>query len=136
MTLDEPPRTTATRTSGEFARLVCISTDVNASAALQATVAAIVPYARVDAADTSLVRGTPDAECVIIAVDTMYSAATSLVRELRARGYAGAVVLVAESPDRVATGELTQLGVGAIIPQRTLAERSRMRLRKGRRLPT
>jgi signal transduction histidine kinase len=104
-------------------RLVCISTDVYASAALQATVSAIVPRARVDAADTSIVRGTPDAECVIVAVGAMYSAGVALVRELRARGFTGSIILVVESPDRVLGDELTQLGIGAVLPQSTLAER-------------
>ena len=107
----------------EFPRLVCISTDVHASAALQAAVAAIVPRAKVDAADTSIVRGTPDAECVIVAVGAMHTAAVALVRGLRARGYAGSIILVAEAPERVVNDELTQLGVGAILPQSTLAER-------------
>ena len=63
-------------------RLVCISTDIQASAALQTTVATLLPTARVDAADTSIVRSTPDADCVILAVGRLYSMALSLVREL------------------------------------------------------
>lgn len=123
MTSLKPSNGSAPAASLESPRLVCISTDVYASAALQATVAAIVPRARVDAADTSIVRGTPDAECVIVAVGAMYSAAVALVRELRARGYTGSIILVVESPERVVNDELSQLGIGAILPQSTLAER-------------
>ena len=102
-------------------RVVCISTDVHASAALQATVAAILPMSRVDAADTSIVRGRPDAECVIVAVGSTYSAALSLVRELRARGFDKSVILVVQSPQGVSASDMAQLGVGAVLRQSELA---------------
>jgi len=100
---------------GPGPRVVCISTDVYASAALQATVAAILPGARVEAADTSIVRGAPDADCVILGVGRLYSAGVSLVRELRARGFGRPIVLVLESPDAVDAAALARLGVTAIL---------------------
>lgn len=76
---------------------------------------------RVDAADTSIVRGRPDAECVIVAVGSTYSAALSLVRELRARGFDKSVILVVHSPEGLSTSDLTHLGVGAVLRQSELA---------------
>ncbi len=102
-------------------RICCISTDVHASAALQATLAALLPQAHVDAADTSIVRSPPDADCVVLSVGRLYSAAASLVRDVRARGYEGAIVLVAESPASVAANDLAHLGVDAILAEATVA---------------
>ena len=102
-------------------RLVCISTDIQASAALQTTVATLLPTARVDAADTSIVRSTPDADCVILAVGRLYSMALSLVRELRARGYEGPIILVVESPSAVARDESSRLGVEAVLAESEVA---------------
>lgn len=96
-------------------RLVCISTDVYASAALQSTVATILPEARVEAADTSIVRGTPDADCVILGVGTLYSAGLALVRELRARGFTRAIILVVEAPAAADVATLARLGVATVL---------------------
>jgi signal transduction histidine kinase len=103
------------------ARLVCISTDVYASAALQSTVAAILPGARVEAADTSIVRGAPDADCVILGVGRLYSAGVALVRELRARGYGRPIILVVEAPAAADAGALARLGVSTILEASGLA---------------
>lgn len=102
-------------------RLVCISTDVHASAALQATVSTILPEARVEAADTSIVRGVPDADCVIVAVGSLYSMGGSLVRELRARGFVRPIILVVDSPGAADEGELALLGVAWILAEEALA---------------
>ncbi len=102
-------------------RIVCISTDVHASAILQSTVMAILPHSRVDAADTSIVRGRPDSDCVIIAVGPTYSVALHLVRELRACGFDRSIILVAESPDRVNAHDAARLGVGALLAESQLA---------------
>lgn len=102
-------------------RLVCISTDVYASAALQATVSTILPDARVEAADTSIVRGAPDADCVIVAVGGLYSIGVSLVRELRARGFVRPIILVVESPSSADERELAFLGVAWILAEEALA---------------
>jgi signal transduction histidine kinase len=105
----------------DWPRLVCISTDVMASAALHASVTGIVPTARVDVADTSIVRSVPDADCVIVAVGAMYSAAESLVRELRARGYLGALMLVVAAPESMNVGALAPYGVAEVLAQHRLA---------------
>lgn len=102
-------------------RLVCISTDVYASAALQATVAAILPLARVEAADTSIVRGAPDADCVILGVGRLYSAGVALVRELRARGFGRPIVLVVESSGAADGPALARLGVTTILDEAAVA---------------
>ena len=102
-------------------RLVCISTDVYASAALQATVATILPDARVEAADTSIVRGAPDADCVIVAVGGLYSVGVSLVRELRARGFVRPIILVVENPSSADERDLALLGVAWILAEEALA---------------
>ncbi len=102
-------------------RLVCISTDVYASAALQATVSTILPDARVEAADTSIVRGAPDADCVIVGVGRLYSAGGSLVRELRARGFGRPIILVVESPASADEREFAMLGVSWILAEETVA---------------
>lgn len=103
------------------AHLVCISTDVNASAALQAVVQAILPEARVEAADTSIVRGAPDADCVILAVGRLYATGVALARELRACGYKRALVVVVESPAAAPRDDLARLGVDAVLAESTLA---------------
>ncbi len=102
-------------------RLVCISTDVYASAALQATVSTILPDARVEAADTSIVRGVPDADCVIVSVGSLYSMGESLVRELRARGFVRPIILVVDAPAAADEGELALLGVTWILAEEALA---------------
>ncbi|MEP7383785.1 MAG: hypothetical protein ABI910_19015 [Gemmatimonadota bacterium] len=102
-------------------RLVCISTDVYASAALQATVSTILPDARVEAADTSIVRDVPDADCVIVGVGGLYSAGVSLVRELRARGFGRPIILVVETPTSADERELALLGVTWILAEETVA---------------
>lgn len=104
-----------------FPSLVCISTDVHASAALQAVVQAILPSARVEAADTSIVRGAPDADCVILAVGRLYASGVALVRELRACGYTRSLLLVVESPMAAPRADLARLGVDAIVPEAGLA---------------
>ena len=103
------------------AHVVCISTDVYASAALQAAVSAILPDARVEAADTSIVRGVPDADGVIVAVGRLYSVGTSLVRELRARGFERPIILVVESLAGADHRGLSRLGVPAILAEADLA---------------
>ncbi len=121
MTSPEADHVSLPNSDATSPRVVCISTDVYASAALQATVAAILPMSRVDAADTSIVRGRPDAECVIVAVGSTYSAALSLVRELRARGFDKSVILVVHSPQGVSASDMAHLGVGAVLRQSELA---------------
>lgn len=101
--------------------LVCISTDVHASAALQSVVQSILPLARVEAADTSIVRGAPDADCVILAVGRLYSTGVALARELRACGYARALLLVVETPHAAPREELARLGVDDIVAESALA---------------
>ena len=95
--------------------IVCISTDVDASASLQELVSALLPGARVEAADTSIVRGTPTAAVAVLAVGTMYSMASSLVHELRARGFDGAILIVAESAAPLASEGLSRFGVDAVL---------------------
>lgn len=102
-------------------RVVCISTDVLASAALQTTVASLVPGAVVEAADTSIVRSVPLADCVILAVGRLYSVGLSLVRELRARGYEEPIILVVESQAGAPREELAQLGVDVVLAESNVA---------------
>ena len=101
--------------------LVCISTDIYASAALQATVQTILPSAHVVAADTALVRSAPNADCVILAVGSLYSLGRSLVRELRAHGYQRPILLVVASPRAAPVHDLLQLGVSTILAESTFA---------------
>lgn len=116
-----PEQDDTARPDDSSPRLVCISTDVYASAALQATVSTILPEARVEAADTSIVRGIPDADCVVIAVGALYTIGASLVRELRARGFRRPIILVVEVPAAVDEGELALLGVRWILAEEALA---------------
>lgn len=102
-------------------RLVCISTDVLASAALQSTVAPLIPGAVVEAADTSIVRSVPEADCVILAVGRLYSVGVSLVRELRARGYEEPIILVVESQAGAPREELSRLGVNVVLAESNVA---------------
>lgn len=113
MTPSHSPTEVDARALGAHARIVCLSTDVGASGSLQALVAALVPEARVESADTSILRGVPNADCAIVSVGTMYSLAASLVQELRARGFAGAIVLVADSDVALKHEEIERYGVDA-----------------------
>ncbi len=111
------------RREGAYARIVCLSTDVDASASLQSLVSALLPKARVESADTSILRGVPNADCAIVSVGSMYSLATSLVEELRARGFGGAIVLVADSEHALAHGQLDRYGVDARLSYASLPTR-------------
>jgi signal transduction histidine kinase len=100
---------------------VCISTEPEASIVLQAIVADLVPDARVEAADTESVRNAPEADCVVLSVGTRYAAGETLARELRARGYAGGLVIIAESTEGFRRADLAALGIGAVVPASELA---------------
>lgn len=113
--------TSSRATEPSTTHVVCISTDVYASAALQAAVSVILPDARVEAADTSIVRSVPEADGVIVAVGRLYSVGASLVRELRARGFERSIILVVESPAGADPRELSRLGVTAILAEADLA---------------
>ncbi|HEX4931786.1 MAG TPA: hypothetical protein VFV33_01325, partial [Gemmatimonadaceae bacterium] len=102
-------------------RLVCIATDLEASIALQGTIAALLPGAHVEAGVSSLVRGRPDADGVIIAASGRHGVATSHARELRARGYAGPIVLVVDAPDGVSAGDRACLGLDAVLAESAVA---------------
>lgn len=120
MTLRDSFSDSHTRRATRVPQIVCISTDIDASYSLQTLVAAIVPEARVESADTSVLRGVPDADCAIVSVGTMYSLATSLVQELRGRGFAGAIILVAEADVTVDGDPLARYGVDARITYASL----------------
>lgn len=102
-------------------RLVCISTDADASAVLQHLVQAILPAATVESVDTRIQRDPPDADCVILSVGGMHSAAESLARELRSRGFQNALLIVADSPQMLPREALTLLGIGDALPTGDLA---------------
>ena len=121
MRVPSTPRSSRQTAQSPAARVVCISTEVSAAESLRRTVAAILPLALVETADTSVVRDVPEADCVILAVGAMYSAAGSLVRELRATGYARSVIVVVEARAGVSETELATFGVGAVLEQTTLA---------------
>lgn len=101
-------------------RLACLSTDAAASAALRAVIATLVPRAEVEIADAAVERDTPTAECVVLSVGDEHAAAQALTRALRARGYAGAIVVVADDPGRLAAGELRQVGADAMLATTSL----------------
>lgn len=96
-------------------RIVCTATDLAASLALQATLAALVPAAHVDAADPSAVRDVPRADCLVVGAGDEWEAGVTLVAELRARGFAGAVVLIASMPRADDEERLQQLGVDRVL---------------------
>jgi signal transduction histidine kinase len=102
-------------------RLVCYSTDGDAAIVLQTVVLGLIPDARVEAADSSSVRDAPDADCVILSVGSRFAAGEALARELRARGYAGGIVVVVEGGDTPSAADLAPLGIGAVIPANELA---------------
>lgn len=102
-------------------RIVCLSTDSDATEVLLEAVQAIVPEANVESADLSLLRDPPRSECVVVAVGPLASGSESIVRDLRARGYANAIVLVADSPDMLPTSALTLLGVQQTIATSNMA---------------
>lgn len=97
-------------------RIVCLSTDSDATDVLLDTIHAILPDANVESADLTLLRDPPRAECVVVAVGALSAGSESIVRDLRARGYANAIILVADSPEMLPAAALTLLGV-----QRTIA---------------
>lgn len=97
-------------------RIVCLSTDSDATDVLLDAVQAIVPDALVESADLTLLRDAPRSECVLVAVGALSSGSESIVRDLRARGYVNAIILVADSPEMLPAAALALLGV-----QRTIA---------------
>ena len=97
-------------------RIVCLSTDSDATDVLLDTIHAILPDANVESGDLALLRDPPRAECVVVAVGALSSGSEAIVRDLRARGYANAIILVADSPEMLPASALTLLGV-----QRTIA---------------
>lgn len=107
--------------TGGRPRLVCISTDADAAAVLQHVVQAIFPAARVESADTSILRDPPDADCVILSVGAMHDATESMVRGLRARGFRNALIVVTDSPDALPAEPLALLGIGRVIATGDLA---------------
>lgn len=102
-------------------RLVCISSDADASAVLQHVVQAILPAAWVEAVDTRILRDPPDADCVILSVGARHDAAEPMARGLRARGFRKALLVVADSPQALPHNELTLLGIGGALPTGELA---------------
>ncbi len=77
---------------------------------LRDLVQTLVPQARVDSADTSVIRHLPPSHCVILSVGQMYESAESVVRELRARGNADDVLVVADDVALLPTTALQRLG--------------------------
>jgi signal transduction histidine kinase len=98
-----------------------MSTDREAAVVLQHVVQTIAPGARVETADTAILRDPPDADCVIIAVGAMHSEAESLARDLRGRGYRNGLLVVADSPESFPREELALLGIGGALPTGELA---------------
>lgn len=102
-------------------RITCIATDVRATVALQGAVAALLPTAHVEAADTSIVRTIPNADCVILSSGKLYGVGTALARELRARGFDGPIALVVESPSSVSADDVARLGIDAVLAESEVA---------------
>jgi signal transduction histidine kinase len=116
-TRDVPPDAPA-----DTPRVVCYSTEGDAAIVLQTVVAELIPDARVDAADSGSVRDVPDADCVILSVGSRFADGEDLARLLRARGFAGSIIVVSDSEDRPVAAELAPLGIAAVIPANALAE--------------
>ncbi|MCC6927678.1 MAG: hypothetical protein IT359_01695 [Gemmatimonadaceae bacterium] len=100
---------------------MCIATEVQAAIALQGTVAALLPTALVEAADTALVRTVPDADCLILSAGRLYGVAIALANELRARGFEGPIALVVESPSSVQASDAGRLGIDAVLAESEVA---------------
>ena len=102
-------------------RIVCLSTDSDATDVLLDAVQAIMPEANVESGNLTLLRDPPKAECVVVAVGALASGSESIVRDLRGRGYANAIILVADSPDMLPASALTMLGVQQTIATAKMA---------------
>lgn len=85
---------------------------------LRDLVQSLVPRARVEAADPSVLRHLPPGDLVILSVGGEGQAALSLLRELRARGNGDAVLVCADEVELLPTESLRQLGATAIVSSR------------------
>ncbi|MCC6316482.1 MAG: hypothetical protein IT361_02235 [Gemmatimonadaceae bacterium] len=102
--------------SAAVPRITCLSTDADAADVLRASVQALLPVALVESVDLGLLRDPPRSEVVIVAVGALAAASESIVRDLRARGYRHAILVIADTPEMLPTAGLATLGV-----QRTIA---------------
>lgn len=91
--------------------LFCIGPDGPTTEELRASVAALAPFAVVDGAEPEMLKDSPTADLVLLWVGPMARSAATLVRDLRARGYVSAILVVADDPTLLPTPGLDLLGV-------------------------
>jgi signal transduction histidine kinase len=94
---------------------VCLSTSAHSADILRDIVQALMPTARVDSADTSVLRHLPTSDGIILSVGSMYQAAESMMRELRARGNGDPVLVVADDLTMLPNPELRRFGVSRFV---------------------
>jgi signal transduction histidine kinase len=103
--------------------VVCLATDGAATEALRDALEAILPQASVEGADPEVLRDAPNSDAVIIAVGALARSAAALVRDLRARGFANAILVIADDPALLPDPALDLLGVQRTIATANLATR-------------
>lgn len=101
--------------------MFCLATSAGATDALRDLVQTLVPRARVEAADPSVLRHLPPGDLVILSVGSESQAAVSLLRELRARGNGDTVLVFADQVELLPMESLRQLGAVAVASARDVA---------------
>jgi len=84
------------RTEGALT-LACVADQSSTAAALNEALAAMFPTATIISVDTNAERGVPDGvDCAVVDATVNGADGIDVLRSLRARGYAGAAVLVVD----------------------------------------
>jgi signal transduction histidine kinase len=102
-------------------RVACVSDATDVAAVLAETVATIVPGADVDVADAASVRSVPESDVAVVEAFAGDEASLEMARSLRARGFAGALVLLLASADDGVREGAARIGARRV-PRERIAE--------------
>jgi DNA-binding NarL/FixJ family response regulator len=101
-------------------RVVCIVDEAASASLLPETVAATLAGAEVTTSDTAVERGVPAADCVVIDVTVNAVPGVEVLRGLRARGFHGGAVLVADDDAEALAASAAALGAVRVVARRAM----------------
>jgi signal transduction histidine kinase len=90
--------------------LACMTASSATAALVEETVAALIPGCVVTCVDSSVERSVPTADCIVVDASVGGESGLTVLRNLRARGYCGATVLLVESRDAADERSAAQIG--------------------------
>lgn len=105
------------RTSGAVARplrVMCVSERDAETSVLRAALDTILPGASVESAAPSILRHAPTGDVIVVESDGGGHGALEWLRQIRARGFAGSTLLVADEPAPEVEAAARQLGAPAL----------------------